>query len=322
MEILCDYRTSETIILIVDDVPDNLRYLSCLLSQEGYDVRAAINGPTALTIAQSVNPSLILLDILMPQMDGYEVCRQLKLNPKTYEIPVIFLSALDDVANKINAFEIGGVDYVTKPFHTAEVLARVKTHLTLRNLQRDLQQANRELQSLVNVDGLTRVANRRCFDAYLEQEWNRLGREEDSLSLILCDVDFFKSYNDVYGHLAGDDCLCQIATILKQEARFPVDLVARYGGEEFAVILPNTPAEGAINVADKIRQELNRSRIPHSGSPISQYVTASLGVTTMIPKIGQFAHQIVAIADKALYQAKLEGRDRVCVIETATEIAH
>jgi diguanylate cyclase (GGDEF)-like protein len=316
METPCDCLIPEDIILIVDDVPENLRFLSCLLSQRGYDVRAAINGPMALTVVKSASPSLILLDIMMPEMDGYEICRELKTDPQTSDIPVIFLSALDEVRNKINAFEVGGVDYITKPFHAAEVLARVKTHITLRHLQQKLEMANKELHRLVNIDGLTLVANRRRFDEYLEYVWHRLAREQLPFSLILCDVDFFKTYNDLYGHQAGDECLRCLANVLNIAARHPDDLVARYGGEEFAVVLPNTSTMGALQVAQNIQAEIRRSQYAHDGSSISSYVTLSIGITTIVPEIGQFSSQLVAAADKALYQAKVEGRDLIIVNNT------
>ncbi len=318
MKNLRDLSPSKDIILIVDDIPENLRFLSCLLSQQGYDIRAAINGRMALGVLKSTIPSLILLDVLMPEMSGYDICRRLKADPQTCDIPVIFLSALDDVQDKINAFDAGGIDYITKPFHGSEVLARVKTHLTLRHLQQQLQIANQELQCLVNIDGLTLVANRRRFDEYLEQEWNRLARGHLPLSLILCDVDFFKNFNDIYGHLAGDECLCNLATLLKESIRHPEDLVARYGGEEFAIILPNTPLTGALHVVKNIQSAVQLRQQIHSGSTISSYVTFSLGVATMMPAIGQSASQIVAAADKALYQAKVDGRDRVRVYELST----
>lgn len=301
------------IILIVDDIPDNLRYLSSLLSQRGYDVRAAINGRMALTVVKSTSPSLILLDILMPEMNGYEVCRRLKSDSQTSDIPIIFLSALDGVEDKVSAFEMGGVDYITKPFHPAEVVARVQIHLTMRRLQQQLQAANQELKRLVHVDGLTLVANRRRFNEYLEQEWHRSALEKLPLSLILCDVDFFKTYNDIYGHLAGDECLCRLARVLQESVRYTSDLVARYGGEEFAVILPNTSPNGAFHVAQSIQAAIQRLKMVHEGSQIGAYVTFSFGIATIVPEIGRLSNRLVAAADKALYRAKVNGRGKICV---------
>jgi diguanylate cyclase (GGDEF)-like protein len=226
---------------------------------------------------------------------------------------------------------LGGVDYITKPFQIAEVLARVENQLTLRRLQQQLQaqneqlkqeidhrvvaetllqEANKKLEQLVNLDGLTQLANRRCFDEYLEQEWQRLGREQLPLSLIMCDIDFFKNYNDTYGHVTGDDCLRKVSGVIKQSVRRPADLAARYGGEEFVLVLPNTDIEGAVSIAESIRHQLSDLAIPHEDSPVSQFVTLSLGVTCLTPKIDSNPSVLLTAADYALYRAKELGRDQ------------
>lgn len=246
-------------ILVVDDKPDNLRLLSTMLSEQGYKVRKVISGELALKACQIMPPDLILLDINMPNMNGYMVCQELKSRAETQDIPVIFISALDGVVDKVEAFSHGGADYITKPFEIQEVLARVKNQLTIRQLQKTLQQqndllsqeikerqraedelqkVNRELHRLATLDGLTQVGNRRFFDENFNLEWRRLQREKAPLSLILCDVDYFKLFNDTYGHLAGDFCLKQIAQTISDTLKRPADLVARYGGEEFAIIFP------------------------------------------------------------------------------------
>lgn len=321
-------------ILIVDDTPENLHLLSRMLTRRGYDVQAVTSGAIALEFIETHPPDLILLDICMPKMDGYAVCLALKENPKTCEIPVIFISALDEVLDKLRAFDVGGVDYITKPFRIPEVMARVTIHMTLRRLQMQLheqnellkqqvrerelaeaalQNANQKLQRLANLDGLTQVANRRRFDEYLEQEWHRLTREKLPLALILCDVDCFKAYNDTYGHQAGDDCLRSIAHVLQAAAKRPADVVARYGGEEFAIILPNTTPEGALKVAEEIQMKLQSLKIEHRGSLVGSIVTLSLGVATVVPAVNLSLSTLVAAADKALYRAKTEGRDRIIV---------
>jgi diguanylate cyclase (GGDEF)-like protein len=328
--------TSKGNILIVDDTPDNLRLLSGILSQSGYDVRTVINGRMALLAAETAPPELILMDICMNGMDGYEVCRKLKEAANTRDIPVIFLSALDGVIDKVKAFGAGGVDYITKPFHVAEVLARVATHLTLRRLQQQLQEqndklhqeirdrvaaedalqiANRQLQHLANTDGLTHLANRRHFDDYLNHEWNRMVREQQFLSLVFCDLDYFKQYNDTYGHQLGDDCLQEVASIVKAAAKRSTDLAARYGGEELAIILPNTPVIGALQVAKEIHKGVHQLQRPHIGSSISTHITLSLGVATLLPTIGLLPKHLLAAADAALYQAKTEGRNRIVVTD-------
>lgn len=491
-------------ILIVDDTPDNLRLLSNMLMSQGYQVRKAINGQLALKGVQVSQPDLILLDINMPEMNGYEVCQNLKSAEITRHIPVIFISALDETLDKVKAFQIGGVDYITKPFQLEEVLARVENQLTIHQLQKKLYQqntqlqleiierqkieeeirflfdttqlisksidfddalkvtlkqvcqainwdlgeawipntknsileyssgwyikekslenfiqqsklltlspsnglpgriwtskkfewvediateikpnftrqkialevgfktafgipilvkeevltilvfyqkeltpleprlvnlvhavtsqlaslmqlkrteaallkANQELERLATLDSLTGVANRRLFDEYLGLEWLQMFREQSPLSLILCDVDFFKLYNDTYGHLVGDFCLQQVAATINTCVKRPADLVARYGGEEFAVILPNTDASGALNVAESIREKVQSLNITHAKSSVNEFVTLSLGVTTVIPNTEINPDILIAITDKALYSAKQQGRNRIIV---------
>lgn len=326
--------TDEVSILIVDDMLTNLQLLSSLLKRKGYIVQAVTNGALALETIQKGPPALVLLDICMPGINGYEVCRQLKANPATVEIPVIFISAMDEPMDKVKAFRAGGVDYITKPFQVAEVMARVENHLTIRRLQMQLQKQNeqlqrevrdrlateaalqiaiQELQWMAHSDSLTQLANRRRFDEYLDQEWTRMRREQQPLSLILCDVDFFKSFNDTYGHQKGDICLQKVAQAIRAAAKRTVDLVARYGGEEFAVILPNTPLEGALSVAQEIQQRVLTLNLPHARSPISHSITLSLGITTLTPQSETLPTDLISAADRALYQAKLDGRDRIAV---------
>jgi len=319
-------------ILLIDDMPENLKLLTESLSKVGYRVRSAISGSRGLKTAKSNHPDLIILDIKMPEMDGYEVCQAFKADPDLCDLPILFVSALDETFDKLKAFQVGGVDYITKPIQIEEVVARVEAHLTIQKQQRilqaeiakrkqielALQEANRQLQAanhklewLANIDGLTQIANRRCFDNYLTVEWQRHLREQQFLALILIDIDYFKLYNDCYGHQRGDDCLIQLAQTIAKILQRPTDLVARYGGEEFAVILPNTSSEGALIIAEKIRQMLALLRIPHAQSKVSQYVTLSLGVASLISNHDLSPEDLIAQADQALYQAKNQGRDRV-----------
>lgn len=445
-------RENKGNILLVDDIPENLQLLSDLLLKLGYTVRSVTSGRMALKTVKVKPPDVILLDIKMPEMDGYQVCAALKADENSRNIPVIFISALNDVFDKVTAFQSGGIDYITKPFQVEEVVARLESQLTIQRqqslleqeitrrreteevlyqsrallasvlnssldgiaamqavreittgniedfrclvvnpviarafersreemigklalkkflkhidpelfdrfveivergkpLERDfyypsgdsywyhfvavklgdgfaitirditarkqielaLQDANQKLEQLANLDGLTQVANRRCFDARLQNEWQRLAREQQPLSLILFDLDGFKRYNDCYGHLAGDDCLVRIAQAVQEAVCRPADLVARYGGEEFTVLLPNTDLEGAINVAQNIQQAIYDLAIPHAKSDVKAIVTVSLGITCLIPTLEVQPDTLVAYADRALYDAKLEGRDR------------
>lgn len=192
-----------------------------------------------------------------------------------------------------------------------QLATQVAIAIQQSELYQQLEAANQQLRRLASVDGLTQIANRRCFDESFDKEWRRMAREEIPLSLIMCDIDFFKNYNDTYGHQAGDECLRQVASAINRVLKRPADLVARYGGEEFAIILPNTTAEGAFQVAETIRLEVKALKIRHINSPISEYVTLSLGIATAQPWQDGSSETLIAAADQALYQAKAEGRDRV-----------
>ncbi|VEP16543.1 Response regulator receiver modulated diguanylate cyclase [Hyella patelloides LEGE 07179] len=304
-------------ILIVDDNPANLAVLSQVLKSVGLKVRVATDGTSAIAQSEYDPPALILLDIMMEGIDGFETCRQLKANLKTQLIPIIFITALEDTEDKVKGLSLGAVDYITKPFQALEVLARVQVHLQLQLLAKkiiqqnqELEKANQQLQYLVNFDGLTQVANRRHFDRYIQQEWGRLQREKQPLSLILCDIDYFKNYNDYYGHPAGDDCLKKVAEALKNAVKRSSDLVCRYGGEEFAIILPNTDLAGAIKITQLIQLTIKELKLVHDRSPINKNITVSLGISSEIPHQQSSVKFLINAADTALYQAKEQGRDR------------
>ncbi|MBP0041836.1 MAG: diguanylate cyclase [Roseofilum sp. SBFL] len=451
-------HTDQIDILVVDDTSANLSVLTQLLSKEGYKVRVARNGEFALRSALSSPPSLILLDIMMPEMNGYQVCEYLKSNPKTQDIPIIFLSASDEILDKVTAFGVGGVDYITKPFEGIEVLARIENQLRLRSLQLQLQtqnqhlyaeiekrksieaslaqsrsllsgilnssldgiaalesirdhqekiidfrglllnpmayqllgqsqlssksllqalpglkldglfnefisvvetshaiqkelyyahddiecwfeillvklgdgltvtfrditkrkqielaleKANLELTNQANLDGLTQIANRRYFDQYLAEQWQQLKLEQRPLALILADVDYFKLYNDNYGHQGGDRCLIKVAQTLSHHLPTAESLAARYGGEEFGIILPQTSLEQAVQVGESLRQAIHTLRLDHAHSQVCSWVTLSLGVSAVVPGDIQSPEGLIAQADRALYQAKQKGRNRL-----------
>jgi diguanylate cyclase (GGDEF)-like protein len=260
----------------------------------------------------------------MPEMDGYQVCQSFKLDPELCDIPILFISALDDTFDKLKAFQVGGVDYITKPFQMEEVVARIETHLTIQRQKKRLQdeiakrkqtelilqEANRKLELLANLDGLTQIANRRRFDNYLALEWQRHQREQHSLTLVFIDIDYFKRYNDTYGHQGGDDCLMRVAQAIAKVPQRPTDLVARYGGEEFAVILSNTNLEGGMKVATAIQTQVLNLKVPHQSSDVSEYVTLSIGVASLVPTLELSLETLIANADEALYTAKSQGRNR------------
>ncbi len=511
-------------ILIVDDVPDHLLLLCTLLEEQGYRVYLACEGASILKKVDNLQPDLILLDICLSEMDGYQICYHLKNNSNTQDIPIIFISALEDIKNKIKGFKMGGADYITKPFQVEEVIARIENQLIIQQqknelnilqkelleknkilerknshlelllqlikvmnsaemiddaiaevlkqvcqvinwsygeawtlnsekttlersnswyahcpilgnfdhqvktelsviqkefveniavskkiiwlsnfeqlhslqfskspvllqkamqlaglhrmlgipitfqknvlavlifldssdcdqrgasftifpqdglvliqsiadqlgalMQRlytevELKKANEELQKLVSYDSLTVIANRRRFDEYLDEQWRQGKRDRGELSLILCDLDCFKLYNDNLGHQAGDKCLQAVASMIKQVVKRPMDLVARYGGEELAVIVPYTSQIGALQLAEKIREAVKGLQIPHPNSPVSYYVTVSVGVSSLIPRDNCSQKLLIKLADEALYQAKEMGRDRVVLKNQFSEL--
>lgn len=293
-------------ILIVDDVPSNIRILVEELRSE-YEIVVATSGKLALQRAVTNTPDLILLDIMMPEMDGYEVCARLKEDRKLSGIPIIFVTAKDEEEDETKGLHIGAVDYITKPFSLPIVKARVKTHLELKQ-HRDF------LENLSSLDGLTGIFNRRRFDETLQKEWERAARESAELGLIMMDLDCFKAYNDNYGHLLGDGCLRLVAKALKASLRRPADMVARYGGEEFAAILPRTDAAGAENVAERMRANIESLQIEHRYSTVKPVITASLGIAVMTPAPLSESRILINASDKALYEAKNSGKNQVKMV--------
>ena len=291
-------------LLVVDDQPINIQVMNEIFSAQ-YQVFMATGGQQALDFCHRSPPDLVLLDIVMPGMDGYEVCAALKAAPDTCDIPVIFVTAHTDASEETRGLEAGAVDFISKPVNPAVVRARVKTQLTLKR-QSDL------MRQLVFLDGLTGVFNRRYFDQQLQTEMARAMRAQNPLSLIMLDVDFFKRFNDHYGHQAGDDCLRQVAQTLKETLRRPADLVARYGGEEFVCVLPETNFAQAIALAHELELSVRKKAIPHADSDLAGVVTISLGVAGFTTGTSGDAATLVAQADTQLYQAKASGRGRVC----------
>ena len=291
-------------VLIVDDQPINIQALYRIFSPD-HRVLMATSGAKALTLCKEDPPDLVLLDVVMPEMDGHEVCARLKADEATRNIPVIFITSHTDADEETKGLELGAVDFIAKPVNPAVVRARVKTHLTLK-AHADL------LRQMVFIDGLTGVANRRCFDERLGTEWLRAARSALPLALLMLDVDHFKRFNDRYGHLAGDECLRRVALAIKDGLLRPGDLVARYGGEEFACILPGTDFEGALAVAAGIEQCVRGLQIEHADSDVSNVVTISIGVSMSLPERDGDPTRLLALADAQLYRAKHTGRGRAC----------
>jgi len=295
-------------ILLVDDHPPNI-YLLAEALMEDHEIVVATNGAQALEIAsQEPRPDLILLDILMPGMDGYEVCERLKSDAQTKPIPVIFITAKSGEDDETRGLGCGAVDYITKPFSMPIVRARVRTHLEFKK-HRDM------LENLSNLDGLTGIPNRRMFEAHLDRAWRLGAREESLVTVIMADIDHFKAYNDSQGHLAGDECLRKVARTINDQTRRPMDLVARYGGEEFVGVLYGSSPEGALAVAEGMRAAIERMALAHARSPVADHVTVSVGVASLVPSKDGSPTALVGAADQALYSGKESGRNAVHVFD-------
>jgi diguanylate cyclase (GGDEF)-like protein len=289
-------------LLIVDDQPANVRVLAEILKAE-HELTFATHGEMALQRAAAGDVDLVLLDVVMPGMDGFEVCRRLKEDPRTASLPVIFVTVSDEMEDEARGFDLGAVDYITKPVKPPIVRARVRTHL-------ELKQARELLEEMAWVDALTGIPNRRRFDAALESEWQRASRAGRPLSIALLDVDFFKKYNDTYGHARGDDCLRAVAGALSGSVLRPGDLVARYGGEEFGILAPETDADGMRLLVESLVARVADLGIDHRTSQCAAHVTVSVGAVTLQPAPSQAPAAALEAADRLLYQAKAGGRAR------------
>ncbi len=290
-------------ILIVDDSPINITALVEILETE-YDIFVATNGGDALKIAEKQKPDLILLDIVMPEIDGFEICKKLKSDESTSSIPVIFVTGSISEHDETEGFDIGAVDYINKPVRKAIVKARVRSHLETKR-QRDM------LENLTKIDGLTGIPNRRNFDEVLLSKWRCAQKSETHLSIAMIDIDHFKQYNDTYGHATGDSCLRKVAQALIGSCKRPGDFVARYGGEEFAVILSETDKNAALVVLERMKENIKSLLIEHSSSNVSNYITLSIGLASMVPIKDFSPDSLVEKADQILYQAKKNGRNRI-----------
>ncbi|MBF8435445.1 diguanylate cyclase [Halanaerobiaceae bacterium Z-7014] len=320
-------------ILIVDDSESIRVFLEQILKSCNYDsLSFATDGQEALAMVDKKLQSgeeydLILLDIILPEMNGIEICSILKKEYKLDEVPIIMVTGREDKETLKNAFAAGAMDYITKPISTVELKARVRSALKLRQavkkriarekelekLTIELQNANKKLNKLASIDGLTGLSNRRYFDKALEKEAARMAREDKKLGILMIDIDNFKNYNDLYGHQAGDDCLKKVASTISETVFRPGDLAARYGGEEFVVILPDTDREGIYEVAERIRQAIENLGIEHNDSPVAGHVTVSIGAAVSNLKNNEDGETIVKLADDALYQAKENGRNQTVI---------
>lgn len=290
-------------ILIVEDETINLNMLTIIL-QEDYTLFLEKKGTRAVERAENQKPDLILLDVMIPDMDGYEIITALKNNEKTKEIPVIFVSALRETDDEEKGFLLGAVDYIIKPYNAAIIKARVRTHIKLVNQMK-------LLENIAMLDGLTEIPNRRSFAVRFSQEWERSLRSGTLLSLMMIDVDSFKLYNDHYGHGMGDIALKEVASKLASVAERSSDFVARIGGEEFAVLLPDTPAKGGYALAEQMRQAVADLEIVHGYSGVEPFLTITIGGATVVPYESQGQKMLFDLADSMLYKAKGNRKNTV-----------
>jgi diguanylate cyclase (GGDEF)-like protein len=294
-------------ILVVDDIPQNIHLLNAILNEE-YRLVFATNGPDAIKIASDLLPDIVLLDVMMPDMTGFEVCKLMKEDDLLKDIPIIFVTALGDVINESEGLKLGAIDYIRKPFNPDIVRLRVRNHLELK-IARD------ELFLLSNIDKLTGISNRRAIEAYFEKEVRRAIRMDRIIGVLMIDIDFFKAYNDHFGHVAGDACLSRLAGALNGALLRPGDMVGRYGGEEFLCVLPEVQKEGISFVAEKLRKTVEDLAIPHPHSSIANHVTVSIGAYSTVPQKNLPYVSIIEKVDAALYRAKESGRNRVSLAE-------
>jgi two-component system chemotaxis family response regulator WspR len=314
-----------TVLLIDDQVMISEAVRRALSSEKDIEFHYCQDPTKAIKLAAEINATVILQDLVMPEVDGLMMVRYFRVNKATAKIPIIVLSTKEEASIKSEAFTLGANDYMVKLPDKIEMIARIRYHSKayITQLERDeafraleesrekLAEANLALQKLSSLDGLTGIANRRSFDETLQKEWNRSIRGEKSIGLIMLDIDFFKLYNDHYGHQGGDDCLKRVAKGLESAIHRETDHLARYGGEEFSTVLPDTDLNGAIKVAEEMRLTIKDLRIEHAKSKVTDIVSISIGVSAVIPLQGMNQEVLIAAADQALYKAKEEGRDMV-----------
>jgi len=324
-------------ILIVDDIPSNLVALERILVDMNVDCIRAKSGNEALSHTLSHDFALIISDVQMPIMDGFELAELLRSNLSTRNIPIIFLTATNKEEKHIfQGYELGAVDYLFKPIDATILKSKVRIFVNLyqqqkkaehhsqfleemviesKKNQQELEIANKQLTELSTLDSLTNIANRRTYDHFLKMAWDQSIVSKAPISVIMLDIDYFKLFNDEYGHQCGDECLKKVAEVLKNRGYRATDLVARYGGEEFIIVLGNTNNSDALKIAENVRLKIEALRIPHQLSLANKWITASIGVSTIFPTINDSIKSFIQTVDKSLYLSKEHGRNQVSFLE-------
>ncbi len=312
-------------ILVLDDDDLIIDFIRTSLEKKNHEVLSATDGKTGLLTLHKEQVDLIISDIVMPEMDGFEFCRYCQSNKYLRDIPIMLVTAVSDFDKLEQTFETGAKDFINKPIQEVELLARTSSLLNLK-IERDkrkqrekelteitgfLEEKNQLLKRLAHIDSLTKIANRRYFSKIFNKEWKRAIRGKYNISILLIDIDYFKFFNDTYGHLAGDKCLERVAGAISSTLKRPADFVARYGGEEFIALLPNTDDKGALFIAEKIRKNVLNLQIEHTGSDVSIWLSVSIGISTKFPHELTDSYKIISESDNALYEAKNNGRNQV-----------
>jgi two-component system chemotaxis family response regulator WspR len=330
IEPLVGHNEQTFMVMLIDDQPIVAEQVRRdLLEDSRIDFHYCADPNEALAVAESVNPTVILLDLLMPNIDGISAIKMFRTNVYTQEIPIVVLSSKEDAAMKAQAFAAGANDYLVKMPDKVELVARVVYHSlacihkkqrddayrALRESQRKMEEKNIQLMQQSSIDGLTGISNRRHFDELLTGIWGNAQRTSTAIAIIMIDIDYFKLFNDKYGHIDGDDCLKVVARVLSEDIPRATDFIARYGGEEFAVVLFATDSDGAAIVAERLRKNVAELQIPNEDSKVSDYVSISAGVASTIPVPEAGQTQLIEAADAALYKAKEKGRNQVITSE-------